>query len=125
MSNKTIADTAGLISTSGICKELGFTVNVQYINNLGIEEQVRTHQGVYWLKTDLSQIFRAIANSMFNKKIDLELARQDELINAANAVIAATITTAKSSGFNLSVNQKEALKNYDKVAQEYEDKESD
>ena len=56
-----------VISTTLLCKALGFNVSKKYLNEIGVVEALSTAQGHYWWRDEINNVFYAISNDMFSK----------------------------------------------------------
>ena len=54
-----------IMSTSDLCKVLGFIVSVNYLHKIGCQEAFATSTGTFWLKTDIKIIISKIMEDLY------------------------------------------------------------
>lgn len=60
-----------LYSTTVICKKLNLVVSSEFIRvELGVEPEILTWTGIYWLKTDFPAICKALAEYANKKALE-------------------------------------------------------
>jgi hypothetical protein len=54
------------VSTTEICKLIGFNVSISFIKSMGVEPCYETGVGVYWSKVDVPVICLAMAQHLLS-----------------------------------------------------------